>query len=158
AFALEALSDGSPAVPASSRRVPFRRTVSRAVLAVVALATAAGIGAVAALRATRQPDLSVRRLTFQRGIVRSARFAPDGRTIAYSAAWNGGPSGVFVTRSDTRESSPLDVPAGDLVATTSTGEVVLLVGRGAEPAAGAVGGSGTLARAPLTGAAARGPV
>jgi Tol biopolymer transport system component len=155
AFALEALADGSPGVTPSSRGVASRRTVSRAVLAGVVLAMAAGVGALAALRATRAPDLSVRRLTFQRGIVRSARFAPDGRTITYSAAWNGGPSRVFVTRSDTRESSPLDVPAGDLVATTSTGEIVLLVGRGAEPATGSVVGSGTLARASLTGGAAR---
>ena len=34
-----------------------------------------------------------RQLTFRRGSIRSARFAPDGQTILYSAAWQGNPNG-----------------------------------------------------------------
>jgi hypothetical protein len=30
-------------------------------------------------------------LTFRRGIVQSARFAPDGKTVIYSAGWEGRP-------------------------------------------------------------------
>ena len=33
-----------------------------------------------------------RQLTFQRGSVQSAAFAPDGRTVIYSAMWNGKPT------------------------------------------------------------------
>src|SRR5579862_997846 len=36
-----------------------------------------------------------RQLTFRRGSIRSARFAPDGQTILYSAAWQGSPVDVF---------------------------------------------------------------
>jgi eukaryotic-like serine/threonine-protein kinase len=154
AFALDSLADGSTVALPSVPRVVPRRTIRRAVLAVAALTMAIAVGAFAGLRAARPSEPSFRRLTFQRGVVRSARFALDGRTILYSAAWSGNPSRVFVTRSDTRESSPLDLPAGDLVATTSTGEILLIVGSGAPPAAG-LAGRGTLARASLMGGAAR---
>jgi eukaryotic-like serine/threonine-protein kinase len=156
AFALESLTVG-PAI-ASARAFPRRaiprRAIVRAVAVAASLAIAFGIGAFAASRAARAPGPTFRRLTFQRGVVRSARFASDGRTIVYSAAWNGNSSRLFMTRTDTRESTPLDLPAGDLVATTSTGEVLLLVGRGATPSTG-FAGSGTLARASLMGGAAR---
>ncbi|OLD22500.1 MAG: hypothetical protein AUJ01_00275 [Acidobacteria bacterium 13_1_40CM_3_65_5] len=154
AYALDSIVDGwtNPAVPAAPLAV--RRNAYRVVVAIAALAIAGGIGAFAAIRLATPPETSFRRLTFQRGTVRSARFAPDGDTVVYSAAWSGNASRVFVTRADTRESSALDLPAGDLVATTSTGEIVLLMGRGATPTTALVG-SGTLARASLTGGAAR---
>jgi hypothetical protein len=156
AFALESLAGGpaTASAPVLAHPAVPRRAIVRAVVAVASLAIAVGIGAFAASRAARSPEPSFRRLTFQRGVVRAARFAHDGRTIMYSAAWNGNPSRVFMTRSDTRESSPLDLPAGDLVATTTTGEILMLVGRGATPSTG-FAGSGTLARASLMGGAAR---
>ena len=36
-----------------------------------------------------------KRLTFRRGFISNARFAPDGQTILYSADWDGGPSRIF---------------------------------------------------------------
>src|SRR3989442_574027 len=154
AYALDSIVDGwtNPAVPAAPLAV--RRNAYRVVVAIAALAIAGGIGAFAAIRLATPPETSFRRLTFQRGTVRSPRFAPDGDTVVYSAAWSGNASRVFVTQADTRDSSALDLPAGDLVATTSTGEIVLLMGRGATPTTALVG-SGTLARASLTGGAAR---
>ena len=47
-----------------------------------------------------------RQLTFQRGEIYSARFAPDGQTILYSASWEGRPVEIFVTRLDSPESRP----------------------------------------------------
>ena len=41
-------------------------------------------------------EVAFRRLTFRRGEVRTARFAPDGDTIVYSASWDGSPSEIFV--------------------------------------------------------------
>jgi eukaryotic-like serine/threonine-protein kinase len=154
AFALESLADTPSTAPARGGHAATRRAIGRAVIVAAVLAVAIGIGAFAALNARRPSEPSFRRLTFQRGIVRSARFAPDDSTIVYSAAWNGSPSRVFLARPDTRESSQLDLPPGDLVATTSTGGIVLLVGRGSTPSAG-FAGSGTLARASLMGGAAR---
>src|SRR4029077_15253636 len=40
-------------------------------------------------------------LTFRLGEIRSARFAPDGQTILYSAAWQGNPVEVFSARQGT---------------------------------------------------------
>ena len=40
---------------------------------------------------SEEPPL-YRQLTFRRGTVRNARFAPDGKTIVYSAAWEGRPA------------------------------------------------------------------
>jgi hypothetical protein len=154
AFALEGVI-GAPALSvAPPGRAVRRRRVASGALALAALAIAAAIGAFGALRAARQPEPSFRRVTFQRGLVRAARFAADGRTIVYSAAWSGNPSRLFVTHTDTRESTSPDLPAGDLVATTSTGELILLVGRGQTPSASFVN-SGTLARASQMGGAVR---
>src|SRR5580700_738259 len=37
-------------------------------------------------------------LTYRRGTIRMARFAPDGQTVVYSAAWEGAPVEIFTTR------------------------------------------------------------
>ncbi|HXZ41323.1 MAG TPA: serine/threonine-protein kinase, partial [Terriglobales bacterium] len=44
------------------------------------------------------PPPIYRQLTFRRGSIRAARFAPDGQTILYSAAWQGNPTDVFTAR------------------------------------------------------------
>ena len=53
-----------------------------------ALAIAAGLGAVhlPGRQAGPAPSPSYRRLTFRRGLVSSARFAPDGQMLIYGAA------------------------------------------------------------------------
>jgi len=40
------------------------------------------------------------RLSFRRGTILSARFAPDGTTVVYGAAWEGDPCRLFTTRSE----------------------------------------------------------
>ncbi len=40
---------------------------------------------------------SYHQLTFERGLVYAARFAPDGRSIYYSASWNGQPLQIYST-------------------------------------------------------------
>ena len=37
-------------------------------------------------------------ITFRRGVIPAARFAPDGQTILYSAAWQGNPVEIFTAR------------------------------------------------------------
>jgi hypothetical protein len=46
-------------------------------------------------------------LTFERGLVYAARFAPDGRSIYYSASWNGQPLQIYSTAPDSPESRSL---------------------------------------------------
>ena len=41
---------------------------------------------------------SYQRLTFRRGTIGRARFAPDGQTVVYDARWDGKPSEIFTLR------------------------------------------------------------
>jgi hypothetical protein len=48
-------------------------------------------------------------MTFRTGTVSAARFAPDGETVIYSAAWGGDPYALFMTRRGSPESRPLNL-------------------------------------------------
>ena len=67
------------------------------------------------------PPPSFRQLTFQRGEIYSARFAPDGQTIVYAASWEGRPVEIFVSRLDSPEARPFGLKAADLLADLSLG-------------------------------------
>ncbi len=51
-------------------------------------------------------EVTYHQLTFRKGTVLSARFAPDNRTVIYAAAWGGSPPELFSTRQDSIESRP----------------------------------------------------
>jgi hypothetical protein len=70
---------------------------------------------------------SYHQLTFERGLVYAARFAPDGRSIYYSANWNGQPVQLYSTVPDSPESRPLNVINSTLFA-VSTSEMAISVG------------------------------
>ena len=92
------------------------------------------------------------RLTFQRGAVLSARFVPGGRSVVYSAAWEGRKPETFEVRLDSKESRPLGFEGYEVAAVSSKGELALL----AEP--GGAWGNQTLVRASLGGTEATRPV
>ena len=145
AFALEPFT--RPLSTGRNRAWPRPGGVTvRSVLAAAAMAAAGAGGYWAAARAPREPP-SYRQLTFRRGTVDAARFSPDGNSLYYSAAWDGGRSDVFSTRLDGFESRMLDLPYSHVVA-TSPGEMAVL-----HPAA--EGGGASLARVPLEGGAPR---
>ena len=91
-------------------------------------------------------------ITFRRGEIRSARFAPDGQTILYSASWQGNPVEIFAARQGTVESRSLGLGRAELLGVSSTGEMALSLG--SHPI-GTWVNVGTLARAPLAGGAPR---
>ena len=84
--------------------------------------------------------------------MRSARFTPDGKTVIYSAAWEGNPIALFSTRPESPQSRELDPPGADVLAISSTGEMALALK--ARPIEGFIY-SGTLAGVPLGGGAPR---
>ena len=113
----------------------------------------AGFGSAALLRARREGTgvPAYQRLTFRRGMIRNARFAPDQQTILYGALWDGGICRTWTVRPESPESRPLDLPASTPVSISAAGELALLLGdhlRGLWP-------RGTLARVPLAGGAPR---
>jgi Tol biopolymer transport system component/predicted Ser/Thr protein kinase len=91
-------------------------------------------------------------LTFRRGMVHAARFAPDGKTIIYSAAWEGKSLQLFTTRPESPESHELEPAGADVLAVSSSGEMALSLR--SHPVAQFLY-SGTLARVPLVGGAPR---
>ena len=96
-------------------------------------------------------ELRFERVSFRRGFVWTARFAPDGSVI-YGAAWEDQPLEVFSAIQGNPESRPAGLPNSDILAVSPTGELALSIGRRF------VGGwvtAGTLARAPLFGGAPR---
>ena len=111
-----------------------------------------GAGLFAGKRMWETSHLVYRPLTFRRGVIRSARFAPDGQTYVYSAAWNGEPSDVYVANPGSPESRALGLPGADLLGISSTGELAILLN---SKVMGPFTVSGTLARAPVTGGAPR---
>jgi eukaryotic-like serine/threonine-protein kinase len=157
AFDLEAISGHSEgAAPVAGRRTPARRRTGLALLggtALLLLAAAAGYlaGKGSGAAAEAAPP-SFQRLTYRRGFLTSAAFAPDGRTIYYAAEWEGKPGEIFSTRPESPESGSQGIEDADLVGISAGGELALLLHRRMN-----VGwmSEGTLARAPLTGGAPR---
>ena len=98
------------------------------------------------------PPPLYRQLTFRRGSIRSARFAPDGQTILYSAAWQGNPTDVFTARPEAPESRSMGLSHTQLMSVSSAAELAVLLD---SKAIGTWVNMGTLARAPLAGGAPR---
>jgi Tol biopolymer transport system component len=118
-------------------------------VAAVALAAVVGAGAyVAGRRGGASPPPAFRQLTFQRGEIYTARFAPDGQTLLYAAAWEGRPVEIFVSRLDSPEARPFGLKGADLLAVSGSGEMAVSLGR---HLASAFQRSGTLARIGMTG-------
>jgi serine/threonine protein kinase len=112
AFNLEALSSDSAARMTTTAAAGPPRRRSRALPAMVVgllVVAAAAAGFLAASRTGRQASPTYTRLTYRRGTVQSARFAPDGQTIVYSAAWQGQPTGLFSTRVGSAQSRSLEI-------------------------------------------------
>ena len=160
-FALESLaaptSSSGSSLTTMATAVAAPASVSRwKVLALTAmLATAAfSVGAFILGRrtGTTPPQPSYQRLTFNRGTIWNARFAPDGQTAVYSARWNGAPLDVFSARAGKMESRPLNLENTDLLAVSSSSEMAVLRNR---KYLGWFLSRGTLARMPVDGGAAR---
>ena len=143
----------------SVQPTPPPRTATRTRLAwplvavCVLLAAAAGVygGKLLFSSAPLLPP-TYRQLTFRRGSIRSARFAPDGQTILYSAAWQGSPVDVFTARPEAPEARSMGLSRTQLVSVSSASEMAVLLN---SKAIGTWVNMGTLARAPLVGGAPR---
>src|SRR5579862_338577 len=124
-----------------------------AVTGLVMLGAGLAIGALLLHRAVPQSAIPLYHpLTFRRGIVRSARFAPDGQTVVYSASWEGSPLQMFTTRPESPESQPLEPAGAQVLSISRRGELALLLrSRVSKPFIS----TGTLARVPLVGGAPR---
>jgi serine/threonine protein kinase/Tol biopolymer transport system component len=99
----------------------------------------------------RAPEpLAFKQVTFRRGNIAEARFAPDGQTIVYGAALDGRHNRLFSARMGSPEVRALDLPEGDIAAISASGEMAIVL-------SGSYNGRvpGTLARVSLAGGAPR---
>ncbi len=133
AFDLEALSGVSrpTGVFPVEGRAPARRP-SWSTLIGVALASAAIAGLLAYWAGKRTGVVTpptFHEITFSRGEVGSALFAPDGQTIVYSASWEGKPFEVFINRPESPESRPFGLAGAEVLAISKTGEMAVSLNR-----------------------------
>ena len=156
AFDIEALSglSASGLRPTQAPHTGGKRRLLPAAVAVLLAATAAA-GYVAGRRgesASSRGGASFQQLTYSQWTIFNARFAPDGRTIVYSAAPQGNTPELFTVRREFPVAKPLGLPGVHLLAVSSRGELALLTG--ARYLSHAVF-QGTLARMQLEGGAPR---
>jgi Tol biopolymer transport system component len=112
----------------------------------------AGSGPTPAITVTDAAPLlpKIAQVTFRRGEIAQARFAPDG-SVVYGAAWNDQPREVFVSHRGMAEARALGI-AGSIHAVSRNGELAVSLGRKQEFGFQA---SGTLARVALVGGVPR---
>ncbi len=150
AFALRTLS-GTAEGPSGTPRAsgPPRRRASRLVwvLAAAVLATLVFVAGHALWKPAPAAAPSYQRLTFRRGTIGRARFAPDGQTIVYDARWDGRPSEIFTLRPGNPESRPLGIADAMLLAVSPGGELAVQL----HPVRFNESYTGMLARVPLGG-------
>jgi len=132
---------------------PRRRALVAALLGASLLFASLPVAFYLGRGSARIASPSYHQLTFRRGNIGGARLAPDGQTIVYGAAWEGGPIQLYTMRPDGPESRRLDLPDADILSISSTGDMAILLGR--NPLFYPGQSLGTLARASLAGGAAR---
>jgi Tol biopolymer transport system component len=154
AFALEALSglsaSGLQATPVASR--DRMRRLLPAVVALLLIGTTAAAFVVGRRTAPKTGGASFQQLTFSQQSIFNARFAPDGRTIVYSAALQGNTAELFTVRPEFPEAKSLGLRGVHLLSVSSRGELAVLTK--ARYIAHNIY-QGTLAQMPLEGGAPR---
>jgi serine/threonine protein kinase/Tol biopolymer transport system component len=154
AFNLEALSDITGSSRTGLRPIPEYRTPRRWLLplvgALLVLASWAAIYRVGRGQAAA-PNPSFHEITFRNGSIWDARFAPDGQTVIYGAAWEGQPPELFSTRFDSSDSRAVGLSPAQILAISSKGEMAVNL----RPSPSAFAQVGTLARVALAGGAPR---
>ena len=111
------------AAPVETKPAKRPLLVGAAVLAIVAI----GIGAfLIGERSATRPVPTFRELSFRRGALLAARFAPDPRSAVYSAAWEGNPQAVFISSANSTESRDLGLAATEVLAVSAAGQMAVL--------------------------------
>jgi DNA-binding winged helix-turn-helix (wHTH) protein/Tol biopolymer transport system component len=115
---LEAAPPPEPPSPRRSVGAPLGIAFAAAALVI--------LGVVIGRRTTDRASPTFRRLTVERGTVYSARFAPDGRGVLYSAAWNGAPIAIYSTDIAIPAARDVGLPSTELLTVSRSGEMAVL--------------------------------
>jgi Tol biopolymer transport system component/predicted Ser/Thr protein kinase len=143
----------APAAPAQAPAARISRKLPLAIAALMLLALGVLAGTLASRRLRVDSQARFQEVTFRRGTVWNARFAPDGETMVYSAAWDALPGDMFTSHIGSPESRAFGIRENiDLLAISRLGELAVLLRSHSN---GSFGRTGMLARVPLAGGAPR---
>ena len=142
----------APATKQVAATGPKRKLLLQVSAASLLLLACVTVAYVRGKRSTILAPPSFHRLTFERGIIYSARFAPDNQ-IVYDASWDNKPIRIFTTHAGILQPMPLDLASAHLLGISATGELALTLN--GYPEVYPVFLRGTLARAPMAGGAPR---
>jgi eukaryotic-like serine/threonine-protein kinase len=129
-----------------------RRRALWAALAVVAAGILVAAGVLLGRHTVRPSAPEFQRLTVRHGTVYSARFAPDGHNVVYSAAWDGGPVEIFSTDANFSGTRSLGLSGTAVLAVSSSGQMAVVQAANPEFMLTV---RGTLGQVPLTGGSPR---
>ncbi len=125
AFALEALTSSrtgaQAAIAAAPKSRPWIRIASASLLGL-----AIGAAIVWLQRPAPAPPPTFTRISYHRGEVIQARFAPDGKTVVYSAKLNATPIDTYIIREDYPEPVPVGLHGAALLAVSSQGQIAAI--------------------------------
>ena len=155
AFGLDSvsgISGQSTATIADVAVTPKRNLWPAMIAAAVIIAALVAGGFFLGRRSAATTPPLYKQLTFRRGTIFNAKFAPDGQTIIYSAAWGGNLSEIFSSRLGSTEARSLGLKNADVLSVSATGELAVLLNR---HYLGQSVSRGTLARMPLDGGTPR---
>ena len=126
AFALEATAAPSTTESGSSLLPPAKGTRFQTWLKWAAI-----YGAIPVLlfagwltRGTQAPP-TFKRLTYGKGTVDAARFAPSSQEVLFSARWNGAPPEIFTLNPDSTEPRSLGIRGASLMSISPSGELAV---------------------------------
>jgi len=152
AFALEMSSGQSVAIPQPVHSPAAAKNILKRILTALLIVASAIGGFLIAKSSTKNEPLFFKQLTFRKGFIQSANFTPDGTTIVYGCALNGGPIQLYSGRTDSIESRLLELPPADVLGISRTGDMAVLLNRHYRGTWITVG---TLAKAPIAGGSPR---
>ena len=138
--------------PGTPRRLSSKQVVGISLAALALL----GVGyLVANMRSRPLNRLRFQKVTFQRGTVQRARFAPDSQTVVYSMSTVGDDTRLpelYTSRVGSLDARPLGLPAADILSISSSGQLAISLAPLDDPR---IFGTGTLAEASLSGGVPR---
>ena len=141
--------------PRSATTSNIARRPSRAVLWSAVTGAVLGAAALAAIVSSMWPEpglVEFQQVTYRRGVVSSARFAPDGRSFVYSASWEGQPYASFLARAESPDARDLQLEETRILSISRDGDMAVLF---SPQNISRAFGTRTLARIPVAGGARR---
>ncbi len=100
-------------------------------------------------RSRSRTEPTLKQITFRRGTVFNARFAPDGQSVIYTAKWSSGTRQLYLASPVSPESRPLGMEKTSLASVSRSGELALLGHDPSRPVSEPIG----LSRVPMNGGA-----